>query len=305
MREYIDNHHLKVHKESVSASRLRRPLLIALLLCVVSGALLWFDLIGFLSPVRAALGQVISPVAYQVTRIHNGAADSWGGMNELRHLQAENEALRQEQSQLRSELIAREQALVENERLRQQLEIEEAQPWSLRGAEVTMHSPDAVRRVMTIAGGSAEDIEVGMAVVGQTGTGPVALVGIVEEVGRHTASVLLTTDFGSRVSARVIHDGDSALGLVQGQWQRGSRLRLEHLDREHQSTLVQGAIVVTAGLTAELDVPLPLAEVPPDIPIGEIETIVDDGHSQFAELRPYADPDQVRYVWVILDQEGN
>jgi rod shape-determining protein MreC len=99
-----------------------------------------------------------------------------------------------------------------------------------------------------------------------------------------------------------LHDGDSSLGLVQGQWQQGSRLRLEQVNREQ--VLVVGATVVSAGLTHESGLTLPLAEVPPGVPIGEVETISNDGYNQVAELRPYTDPDQVYYVWVILNQEN-
>lgn len=287
--------------QSAINSKLRRPLLITLILCLVAGALLWLDVGGILSPVRTMVGQSLSPVAAQMTRFSNGVGDFVGSFDNADHLRAENERLRQEQSELQAELIKREQALVENSQLRQQLAIEEQQPWVLRGAEVTMRSPDAGRRVITIALGSEDKVDVGMAVVGQTGSGPAALIGVVEEVSATTANVLLMTDFGCRVSAHVLHDGTSMLGLVQGQWQHGSRLRLEHL--EDSGTLAEGAIVVSAGLTNELGVQLPMASVPPGVPIGEIEAVQNDGHTQVAELRPYADPDQVRYVWVIVDQK--
>ncbi len=301
MREYIDDKHLKVRTEATGARTLRRPLWLALLFCVVAGALLLLDVGGILSPVRSVLGQALNPVAQQLTNARNGVSDMFGILGNTQTVYEENERLRQENSQLESEIIALEQARVENTRLRQQLQMEEQYPWRLLGADVTMRSPDAVRRVFTIARGSQDGVQPGMAVVGQTGTGPVALVGIVEEVGPHTASVLLTTDFGTRVSVRVIHEGESALGLVQGQWQRGSRLRLEHVER--QRVLEEGAIVVTAGLTGEQGFLLPMAAVPADVPIGEIEVVSSDGYKSFAELRPYADPDQVRYIWIILDQE--
>jgi rod shape-determining protein MreC len=304
MRDYIDNPHLKVRGENSSSpvSMLHRHVILAIVLCIAAGVLVWLDVSGTLPPVRQLLGQGVAPVAHQLTNVRNGVADLWGGISELQHLREENEALHQQVSQLQAELLEREETMVENARLRQQLAIEEEQPWHLLGTEVTMRSPDAGRRVITIASGSRDGVEVGMAVVGQTGGGPVALVGIVEEVGPHTANVLLTTDFGSRISARVLHDGDTALGLVQGQWQRGSRLRLEQVDRV--SLLVVGAKIISAGLTNEMGFELPLAGVPAGIPIGEIEALTSDGHEQFAELRPYADPDQVRYVWVILRQEN-
>jgi rod shape-determining protein MreC len=62
--------------------------------------------------------------------------------------------------------------------------------------------------------------------------------------------------------------------------------------------------VVSAGLTGSLHIPLDLAVVPANIPIGSVETVSASGQEQSAELRPFVDPDQVRYVWVILSQDA-
>jgi rod shape-determining protein MreC len=62
-------------------------------------------------------------------------------------------------------------------------------------------------------------------------------------------------------------------------------------------------VVVTAGLTAQLGVDLPRAAIPANVPIGVIESVQSDGHSQAAEVRPFVDPDRVRYAWVILSQD--
>jgi rod shape-determining protein MreC len=98
----------------------------------------------------------------------------------------------------------------------------------------------------------------------------------------------------------VIHGAGAGLGLVQGQWQQGSRLRLEQVDRS--TPVAAGDAVVSAGLTGALKIPLDLAAVPANVPIGSVETVTANGQQQSAELRPFVDPDQVRYVWVILSQ---
>jgi rod shape-determining protein MreC len=304
MRDYIDKPNLKVRgarSEKSTRDLLRRPLILALAFCLLAGLLLWFDLGGQFTPVRRVVGEVLTPVAQPVVAIRDGVTGLWAGATELQRLRAENETLREENSQLQTDLIDSEAALVENERLREQLAIQEQHPWRLVGADVIMRSPDAGRRTITIARGSDDGIDVGMAVVGRTSGGPVALIGMVDQVGSRAATVLLTTDLASRVSARVLYRGHTALGLVQGQWQHGSRLRLEEV--AYHDALAEEAIVVTAGLTGELDLPLPLAAVPAGVPIGAVETVVSEGPDTYAELRPYADPDQVRYVWVILSHD--
>jgi rod shape-determining protein MreC len=155
---------------------------------------------------------------------------------------------------------------------------------------------------MIIARGSADGVTTGMAVIGQDPGGPAALVGVIESAGTHTAEVLLITDVSSQISARVIHGTVANLGLAQGQWQRGSRLSLGQIDRS--TLLALGDSVVSAGLTGSLHVTLDLAAVPANIPIGSVDTITVSGQEQSADLRPFVDPDQVRYVWVILSQDA-
>ncbi len=308
MRDYLDGTSFKLRaderSQTTGAPNLRRQGIIALGFILITLVILVLDYRGYLAPVRGAAAQVLSPLTTHLSGVRAGVASAWSGIAdiaEVQRLREENEALRQENSQLKEEAIAYELALVENNHLRQRLAIEERNPWRLLGAEVMVRSPDAGRRIITIGRGAKEGIEVGMAVIGQTDSSPAALVGIVEEVGADTASVLLITDFGSQVSARVVHDGTSALGLVQGQWQQGSRLRLEQLERDF--ALVPGSIVMSAGLSSELDLPLPLHSVPPDIPIGVVEAVQGDEHVHTAELRPYVDPDQVKYVWVVLSEQ--
>ncbi|NJK81379.1 MAG: rod shape-determining protein MreC [Chloroflexaceae bacterium] len=299
MRDFIDSS-IRLREERPANASLRRPILIALLFCVLAGVLFWLDLRGMVVPVRNIFEQTSSPLAHRMLALREQQTDFWRDIIEWRQMRAENSALRQQNSQLQAELLRREQAMVENVRLRQQLAIEDQQPWDLLGAEVTIRSPDAVRRMMTIARGSRDGITEGMAVIGQTGTGPVALIGIIDSVNDYTAQVLLITDISNTLSARIYADEDTALGLVQGQWQLGSRLKLDEAERPE--LLKAGAIILTAGLTGELAFQVPLASVPANIPIGEVEDVRNEGSDRVASLRPYADPDQVRYVWVILNQ---
>lgn len=295
MRNYLDDQPI-----DLAGSAPRRPFLMALILCVLALMLFLADSLGFLMPVRGPLEWAFMPVARQLTSWRDQVSSFTTTLASLPQIRAENEALKRRISQLEEELIAREQALAENTRLRQQLGIEAEHPWRLLGAEVAIRFPDAGRRVILIARGSEAGVEPGMAVVAQTDNGPTALVGIVEEVGPYMASVLLITDFGSKVSSRVLHEGETALGIVQGQWQRGSGLRLEQIERSVIPHV--GDTVVSAGLTGELQLPLVLGSVPAGIPIGTIESVRSDGYTLVAELQPFISSERVNYVWVILGQ---
>ena len=120
---------------------------------------------------------------------------------------------------------------------------------------------------------------------------------------------LRAADVGFRMRIRVTAtnaEGSSTVasnptGVVQGQWQVGSRLKLEAIDRAEP--LNAGDVVFTAGLTAQIDAELPRAAIVKGIPIGTIETIEVDGHQQRADVRPFVDPDRASYVWVLLSQD--
>jgi rod shape-determining protein MreC len=302
MRDFLNERPIKLKRERSSTPASGRPFIVAVVLCLLAGLLLILDHQGLITPARYAVAQALAPIATRLTALRDSAVDLVAQPRGEATLQARITALEQENSRLQEEVLRLERAQVENVFLRQQLQIEREHPWQLLGAEVTVRSPDAGRRVMVLARGSEDGLHPGMAVLGQLRDGPTALVGIVETTGPHTAEVLLITDIGSQISGRIIHNGRAAVGLVQGQWQRGSRLRIEQVDRA--TPITPGDPVVTAGLTAALGLPLDLAAVPANIPIGSVEEVATTEQYQHAELRPFVDPDQVRYVWVILSQDA-
>jgi rod shape-determining protein MreC len=279
------------------SSPYRTPtLLLALVLLAL--LLLVLDQTGRLGPLRKQAEAVLSPALAGLTRAGDTVSAVGQTLGDADELRAELAALRDENSHLKAENIEAEALRQENARLREQVRIEQEQPWQLLGVAVSAHTPDAGRRVLQLGAGSEQGVQAGMAVIAREGSSPPSLVGVVESVGPHSASVLLITDYSSAVSALVYHAGTPVGGIVQGQWQRGSRLQLQEVPRE--GTIAAGDLVVTAGLTAALNEELPRAAIPPNVPIGTIETVMLAGRAQAAEMRPFVDPDRVRYVWVIL-----
>jgi rod shape-determining protein MreC len=260
--------------------------------------LLIADQAGLLGPARSRATSLLSPLLQGFSRVGDSVSGVGQGLSDLQQLRERVAALEAENGQLKDRVIASQALEQENARLREELGIEKQRPWKLLGADVSTRTPDEGRRVVLLAVGSDRGVQPGMAVIAKTGSSPEALIGVVEEVGPSSSSVLLITDFASAVSALVYHGSDTAEGIAQGRWQRGSRLWLEQVERS--IALAPGDVVVTAGLTARLDTALPRAAIPRGVPIGTVERSQADGHSQMAELRPFVDPDQVRYVWVIL-----
>ncbi len=295
MRDSVRNRSMRLPRPSPY-----RSLTLIVSLLVLALLLLVLDQGGLLGPLRAQVQTVLTPLIQPLRRL----GDSMGGvgqsLTEVQQLRDRVTALEHENSQLKAENIQVHELRQRLDQLEAQLRIEQERGWQLLGADVSARSPDGGRRMLMLNAGAEQHIRPGMAVLGQEGSSPPTLIGVVENVGPRSASVLLITDYSSAVSAKVYHQNSVATGVVQGQWQIGSRLKLEAIDRAQP--LAQGDVVFTAGLTAQFDNELPRAAIVKDIPIGTIENIEIDGHNQTADVRPFVDPDRVTYAWVLISQ---
>jgi rod shape-determining protein MreC len=280
----------------------RRPLLLLLCLLTIAALLLVADQQGLLGPLRDRATLLLNPTLGALANTRARAEQFSRGVGDVARLREENAQLRAELSRLQAELVKAEPLLLENSRLRRQLRIEETTPWQLLGAEVNAFTPDAGRRTLRIARGSDDGVEIGMAVIGQEGSSPPALIGVVEQVQPRGATILMITDYGSAISAQLYEGVNVVEGLMRGQWQRGSRLHMEQIPRTAQ--LAEGDIVRTAGLSNRTGARLAMASIPAGIPIGTITEVRATDHTQTAEVQPFVDPDQVRYVWIILRHDG-
>lgn len=301
MRDFLDERPLKLRREVAGDHGYWRVFTLALSLVLVSVLLIVLDRQGVIAPARLMVRETIQPLAGWLTQRRSELLSWWATPRDAATMQARIAELEAENTRLAAEVLRLEQAQVENIFLRQQLAIARSYPWTILGAEVMIRAPDAARRVLTIARGANDGVRIGMAVIGQQPGGPPALIGVVEAVGPRTADVLMITDISSQLSVRLLQADTAPLGLMQGQWQRGSRMQVELIDRS--ITMREGDHVVTAGISGALNLPLDLASMPTAVPIGVVETVRQEGQRQIGEIRPFVDPDQVRYVWVILSQD--
>lgn len=282
------------------ASPYRSLRLISALL-VLALLLIALDRAGMLGSLRTQAQSLLAPALAPLRRLGDSLAGAGQGLTDAQQLRDRLAALEQENAQLKAANIQVAALQLRLEQLETQLRIEQERPWQLIGADVSARSPDTGRRMLMLNAGADQGIRAGMAVLGQEGSSPPALIGVVEQAGPRSATVLLITDYSSSVSAKIYHDSLTFTGVVQGQWQVGSRLRLEEIDRAQP--LQVGDTVFTAGLTAQFDAELPHAAILKDIPIGTVERVEVEGHNQVADVRPFVDPDRVAYAWVLLNQD--
>jgi rod shape-determining protein MreC len=284
-----------------SSSQRRSPVLVIALL-IAAMLLVALDQAGMLGDLRVRATSLISPALTFTHTIGTTISDGLAQIRSPSQAEAELAALREENSKIKAENLRVQELQLEITRLRQQLRIESEKPWHLLGSSISSLTLDVGRHQILLAVGSAQGVKPGMAVIAREGSNPAALIGVVEEVGPQSASVLLITDFNSAISARIYRSDRVVDGVAEGQWQRGSRLRLEEIARDE--LIATGDVVVTAGLSAMFQAGLPRAAIPANIPIGIVDQVQPSGHTQQAELQPFVDPDRVRYAWVILSDNG-
>ena len=278
----------------------RRALRSALVLILLALVLIVLDQAGVLHPVKGQAQALLRPVEQALTQSRlslRAGVETLLGAGELRQRVSE---LEREVSDLRQTNIRLQTLQNENNKLKVELGIRQTYEWVTLPAGVVQANVENGRRMIRIDVGSVDGLELGMAVVGKEGGSPAALIGIIDELYAQTADVLLITDYGATISAHTTQPM-RAKGLIIGQWQIGSRIKL--VDVEPGVLLAEGDYVVTSGLSKGLAADIPMAQVPADIPIGTVMRVTRTSHVQSAEVQPFVDPDRVRNVWVITGQK--
>ena len=258
-------------------------------------ALLLSILIGVSS---AFMGGNADPLSNLVTTIttpvRNGAAavgDFFQGVSRYVFHYGEMEQqisdLEEENAQLQQQIRESQEALQENELLRNLLDLRERRrDFVFESAKVTARSSTNWDSTLTIGKGSSAGLEVNDCVITETGT----LVGVVSEVGLNWSKVstLINTDIEiggqvTRTYSAGILEGDFTL-MSQG------KLKLSYLPDGAQ--LVAGDEVVTSG---KGDV------FPSGLVVGTVEAVFTDpsGMNRYAVVEPDVDLDSLVEVFVI------
>jgi len=225
---------------------------------------------------RAALGDIVSPLSSAGRTAVRGASSLGSSILAYVDAGSKNRAMLAEVTANRTKLIAGENAIHENERLRGLLRLAQADAAPVIAARLISSTGENSRRYAMLDKGSLHGITSGAPVRSVDG-----LVGQVVQTGAISSQILLISDSGAVVPVRRVSDGLTGLAVGTGDGLLSVR------------ALVAGAasfkprdVLVTSGAGGLY---------PPGIPVASVISVNHDG----VVARPLADPEALDFALVL------
>jgi rod shape-determining protein MreC len=277
----------------VYRKQVRRRRAVLALLVISSFALLTITYGQEAGGLQRGVSTIFSPLQDGADRALKPARDLVDWFDETLEARGENNRLRSELVDARTQAVAGKAALQENEQLRKLVELDRGpalaeSAYTPVTGRVIARSPTVWHSAVTINLGSGDGVSVDDAVLSGDG-----LVGRVSSVEGSSSQVTLITDHASAVSAKVVPGG--VQGVIRPDLGNPEDLILDYIDSTQ--TIGVGQAVVTSGWRAQ-----GLASLfPPNLPVGEVTraSIVEQEASQQVRLHPYADLANLDLVQVL------
>ncbi|MGQ0744982.1 MAG: rod shape-determining protein MreC [Acidimicrobiales bacterium] len=232
---------------------------------------------GAFAPVQNLLGRAVSPVT-----------NLFGAVGRYSGLRAENDRLRRELDEARSDALRGADAERERQLLLALSGLDFAAETPSVAARVVAYAPSNFQVTVEIDRGEGHRLKEGMPVVTEAG-----LVGRITDVSWDRATVLVLTDPSSAVGVRLAASGE--VGVARGEGAR-RRLGLDFISVE--APVATGEVVVTSGLQGGL--------FPPQVPVGRVARakVVPGALAQEVEVEPAVDLSRLQLVRVLLWTPG-
>jgi len=264
-------------------NRVRAILLAAVLLAVVLAVV--GNLTGLKLPDKLVQG-LLTPVRTGVSYLTDQAERFYNYMFEYESLVAENEALKEQLTQIEDYARQSDAIIRENERLRALLELKDShEDYELVDSYIISRSSSDWSSTFTINRGTNAGIDTGMCAITANGE----LVGLVSEVGSNYAVVKSVMDSSLEISATIATSGYN--GMVQGGYATGLEglLRMNYLPSS--ATIRNHDQVVTSGSTV----------YPRNLIVGHVVDagFDDTGVAKYALLEPATDVRKLEQVFVV------
>jgi rod shape-determining protein MreC len=238
----------------------------------------------WISKVRGTAQDAFAPVQSATSRLVSPVTDFFHGVFQYRGLEHENAILRQQLAQRDAGQVAAQDAQRERQDLLDLLKLDFVGDVPTIAARVVAGPESNFQATIVIDRGSNNGLLKGMPVVAGSG-----LVGRLEQVSRHQATVLLETDPAFSVGVRLSPSGTIAVASGQG---TGKAMTVELVSA---ATPVDAhSVVVTSGLQE--------SPYPPGIPVGRLQAAVAKPGAplQNVTLDPVVDLGRLAFVQVLL-----
>lgn len=196
-----------------------------------------------ISPVKAAVGNAVSPMQKGINTVGKSISDQWDKLQNISDLMEENEILKEQANTLSYENKLLLQDKYELDRLRDLFELDEKYAeYPKVAARVIGADPNNWFTTFTIDKGIRDGIDVNMNVMAGNG-----LVGIIEEVGTNWAKVRTIIDDQSNVSGMFIRTSDTC--IVEGDLELMEQgvIRIEEINIDAE--IEEGYEIVTSHIS--------------------------------------------------------
>ena len=270
--------------------RLRRVLFSILVVAIVAATIFFLVLRnggGQVSIFENAVGSLVTPVQnafHTVASKIKGVTTTW---RSYLALQSDYESLSFENEQLRMELVGAEEAMQENERLKELIDAKDTYD-SLDPIYAKVIARDAGPwfKTFSVNRGSSSGVSVGMAVVNGDG-----LIGRVTEVGLNYAKIIAIIDTRSRVACLMQRTRDN--GIMYGQISDSdSSAECFVYYLPNVNSISPGDVVVTSGTDSLY---------PKGLKIGSVTALSLDAGSDgtYAVVTPSVDFQRIEEVFIL------
>lgn len=244
--------------------------LFALLLLLVS----IIDPRGF-AAIKGAAMDVTTPISSGGRSVLRGITDFGTGIGDYFRAGSQNAELRERLQAAEAQAVQAEAQRLDNQRLRQMLQLREAATDEIAIGRIVSSSFDSPRRFAILSVGGSSGVRVGQPV-----RAPEGLIGRVLLAGRNSAQVLLIVDPNSTVPVRLVRDGTPAMAVGRGD----GTLELRTLE-VGVNPFRRGDMLATSGVGGIY---------PPGIPVAQVIGI----QGELTIARPLAAPARVDYALV-------
>lgn len=245
---------------------------------VISGILVFLDMLQVLSIPKGVLQQVTIPIQYGLYKSYSGLERQFEFVLSARQAAQENKA--------KSEQMA--QILSENANLRKKLDeaqafLDQEKTLSDQTFNLTPARPIGLSRYLNIDKGSNDGIKVNQAVIFKDN-----YIGRIKEVDPKKSKIILGSDPDSRISAFSQSDAGKARGILTGEFQ--SEMMLDKI--LHEEPIKIGDLVYSDGQEVE---------IPRGLILGQVSEVISKDNEIFkqAKVKPVFKIGDLEVVFVV------